>query len=442
MIPIIKTRDEIFDDLINEQYYQLVPRDTVFLHNSITTTKYPNKKDNLQTTEKKLYLSPFRSNINELFLDNSNRLKNLKYPTTNPNSIYNKNPVIGRDQLHLEKATKDLINKDKESRGKEEKNKGLVKKGNQKKTHRLNKKSIEYAHDIDFPQELINIQNMQNEILVDLDQKEKILKKWKKSQKIIEIENEPTNEIDIIKEKIDIHSVPKVPTYLYEANKLNDNNQKIIKKKLSVFKIKNNDKITKNKPSEINTLKNPLATKKNPEMIVKFNDKLYSKEIFDNVQFDKFNHNLLMQGKKTENEAKLNENEKNWGNQLNKVLEKIDKLKIDINNLNISLVNTKEVNENENISNYFTKMANFNKEKIGIIKDIQNLNDFEYEWEHSKATNGKNNLINNFNTNKSKNPANQKQTISSATKNTSKISRKLGEDNLFEYTMEEETRYV
>lgn len=438
MLPIIKTRDEIFDDLIYDRSYENIPRDTVFLHNSVLADKQVNQQGKLKTTDKKLYHSPFRSNINELILEESIRLKNLKYPTTSPNSIYNKDPVIKKDQLNLREG------KDKKQvRGNEPRER--------KKKHHLDKKPLDYAHDIDFPKELINIQKMQNKILVDLDEKEKTLRKWKESQRIIEINEEPTDEKDIIKEKIDIDSVPKVPNYLYEPK--DDDNKKAqkVKKLVKADKIIKN---TKEHSKEVNTLRNPVAKKKNPEMIVKFNGKLYSKEIWDNIQYDKYHHNLLIKAKREENETRFLANENKWATQLNNILEKIDKLKIDINTLDTNLAEKKHIYESENINSYFSKVAGFNKEKNKIIKDIQNLNDFEYEWEHSKATTDTADMT----SDQQKHSSDHRKHSSDQSKHSAKPvvitspkyikknadsgTKHLGEDSLFEYTMEEETKYA
>lgn len=203
-----------------------------------------------------------------------------------------------------------------------------------------------HSHKIHYPEYLNVLDDLQLKELNDIKLKEKKLEYYKKSQEVTKFD-EPNYKYN--NKPIHLNSVPKVPTFTYQKKQTTPS-------------------------SAFPSLDNPWATPENKESIIIYNNKFYSKPIFDNIQLEKLKNKQYI-----DNQWKLCQNTKN--NQLQQEYEpKFNELDKSIDLVNQKLISLKEkidrldkYYENDLTKKIFINVASYNKKKNNKLSHLFTL---------------------------------------------------------------------
>ena len=201
-----------------------------------------------------------------------------------------------------------------------------------------------YSHQIQYPEFLNMLDDLQLKELNSIKLKEKKLEYYKKSQEITKFDEA---NYKYINKPIQLNSVPRVPASTYQRKKTG---------------------------RPLPSVDNPWATPENKESIIIYNGKFYSKPIFDNLQFEKLKNKEYIdkQWKLCQDTKKL-QIQQEYEPKVNELDRSIELANQKLISLNERISKIDKYYENDLTKKKFISVASYNKMKNDKLNHLSAL---------------------------------------------------------------------
>lgn len=301
------------------------------------------------------YVSPFRTSLSSGQIHNSFRLRDVRYPVSNPRSTYNRTTPV---QLGYNDNTSIL----------------------------QDKKNTQFARDIAFPKELSLNEQRQMRELRAIQEKEDNLKQIKQSQRIFTLDASELDDNKIIDDAkthpIDVAAAPRVPSHFFLDKDTRKNSSKIsttlnnpMKKTVGKGKdTKQNPATTGVTNSSATTTEYPVATPANPEEIVHLRKgshiSYHTKAVFDNVDHERQKHQAYLRELQENQTKRYNSKLAEYEEQISQEQSKIDALRDELAKLEQEQKNTLEAEEQAVVRSYLQNISAYSKRKQDAVREV------------------------------------------------------------------------
>lgn len=298
------------------------------------------------------YVSPFRTSLSSGQMHNSSRLRDARYPVSNPRSTYNRTTPV---QLGYRNDA------------------SLMQDGN-----------TQFARDIALPKELSLNEQRQMRELRAIQEKENNLKQIKQSQRIFTLDASELDDNKIVDDaethSINVAAAPRVPSHFFldESTQRSSGKTSTTRnnpKKKTVGKAR----VPKQNPPASGVVSSstpvyPVATPSNPEEIVhlrKGNHVSYhTKAVFDSVNHGRQKHQAYLRDLQENQTKRYNSKLAEYEEQISQEQSKIDALRNELVKLEQEQKNTLEAEEQAVVRRYLQNISTYSKRKQDAVREV------------------------------------------------------------------------